>query len=88
MTAAVAPPRLEANFMTMLRNLMHLCNAQTNKVLTVGEGVTLATGLTTVYEDSLLADLPKNGGNKLTVMVKMHIRTLRNRVLYPTYIRI
>lgn len=84
--AAVAAPAnpLLANFKTALRNVVGLSNGQVNLML--NEGVTLATDLVTVDEESLLAIFPKNAtaGNRLNVMVKMKLRAFREWAIYRT----
>jgi hypothetical protein len=76
MDAVGAANNLAHDFRVILRDVVKLSNAQI-LLLTNTEGVTEATDLLGVDEASLLAIFPQTGANKLNVMCKMRLRSLR-----------
>lgn len=81
---AAAPDPLLAEFQDALRDIVGLSGNQ--RTLLTNEGVTLATDLVGVDEESLLAVFPKTAtaGNRLTIMVKMRLRAFREWAIYRT----
>jgi hypothetical protein len=80
--AAIASNPLEDDFDDILINVVGLTYPQLN--LLNSEDVVLAPDLIGVDEASLLAVFPAAGADKLTLMLKMRIRALREWVIYRT----
>jgi hypothetical protein len=81
---AAVPNPLLAEFKNALLNVIQLNRGQVN--LLSNEGVTIASDLLGVDEESLLAVFPKaaNSANRLTIMVKMRLRAFREWAIYRT----
>jgi hypothetical protein len=68
---------LEANFITVLTNVIGLSQPQIN-IMVRTEGNTLVTYLNQFRENELLDMFPERGANKLTARSKVHLICLRN----------